>query len=49
MEKYDKEIEIRDTEIQILKEKREEQFTQLEELAKLVCMKIFGFVFIQYS
>ncbi|KAF2904088.1 hypothetical protein ILUMI_02083 [Ignelater luminosus] len=35
MERYDKEIEIRDTEIQVLKEKREEQFNRIRELSEL--------------
>lgn len=36
MERYDREIEIRDTEIQVLKEKREEQFNRIRELSELV-------------
>ncbi|XP_031345232.1 dynein regulatory complex protein 9 [Photinus pyralis] len=33
MDRYDNEIEARDTEIQVLKEKREEQFNRLQELS----------------
>lgn len=35
MEKYDQELEEKETDIQVLKEKREEQFIKLENLAKL--------------
>ncbi|KAK4880373.1 hypothetical protein RN001_008519 [Aquatica leii] len=35
MERYDTEIEVRDTEIQMLKEKREDQFNRLHQLSEL--------------
>lgn len=38
MEKYDSEVETRDMEIQILKEKQEDQLIKLESLAKLVLL-----------
>lgn len=43
MEKYDEEIEARDTEIHILKDKREELFTRLQAVTDLVRLKLIYF------